>query len=72
MIRTCRPAGTCPYIGKAGQGQKAELPLQYGGGYRGRVISHIQADFADGRDSQYLTYIGLQVQNPFSVNTNLK
>jgi hypothetical protein len=46
--------------------------LQYGGGYRGRVISHIQADFADRRDSQYLTYIGLQFQNPFSVNTNLK
>jgi hypothetical protein len=27
------------------------------------VISHIQADFADGRDSQYLTDISLQVQN---------
>jgi transposase len=27
------------------------------------VISHIQADFADGRDSQYLTNISLQVQN---------
>jgi transposase len=27
------------------------------------VISHIQADFADGRDSQYLTDIGLRVQN---------
>ncbi len=27
------------------------------------VISHIQADFADGRDSQYLKGIGLKVQN---------
>ncbi|KEQ29904.1 hypothetical protein N180_19895 [Pedobacter antarcticus 4BY] len=27
------------------------------------VISHIQADFADGRDSQYLPAISMQVQN---------
>ncbi|NAY93087.1 transposase [Muricauda sp. JGD-17] len=27
------------------------------------VISHIQADFADGRDSQYLKSIGLRVQD---------
>ncbi|MCP4976211.1 MAG: IS1182 family transposase [Maribacter sp.] len=32
------------------------------------VISHIQADFADGRDSQYLTDISLQVQNRLRKN----
>lgn len=32
------------------------------------VISHIQADFADGRDSQYLTNISLQVQNRLKKN----
>ena len=32
------------------------------------VISHIQADFADGRDSQYLTDIGLRVQNRLRKN----
>lgn len=32
------------------------------------VISHIQADFADGRDSQYLTDIGLQVQDRLRKN----
>ncbi|MBU3024081.1 transposase [Zobellia galactanivorans] len=32
------------------------------------VISHIQADFADGRDSQYLTNIGLKVQNRLRKN----
>lgn len=32
------------------------------------VISHIQADFADGRDSQYLTDISLQVQNRLQKN----
>ncbi len=32
------------------------------------VISHIQADFADGRDSQYLTNISLQVQNRLRKN----
>ncbi len=32
------------------------------------VISHIQADFADGRDSQYLTDIGLKVQNRLRKN----
>ncbi len=32
------------------------------------VISHIQADFADGRDSQYLTDIGLRVQDRLSKN----
>ena len=32
------------------------------------VISHIQADFADGRDSQYLPSIGMQVQNRLKKN----
>src|SRR5680860_1085156 len=32
------------------------------------VISHIQADFANGRDSQYLTDISLQVQNRLRKN----
>ncbi|MCP4976218.1 MAG: IS1182 family transposase [Maribacter sp.] len=32
------------------------------------VNSHIQADFADGRDSQYLTSIGLQVQDRLGKN----
>ncbi len=32
------------------------------------VISHIQADFADGRDSQYLTDISLQVQDRLRKN----
>jgi len=32
------------------------------------VISHIQADFADGRDSQYLTNISLQIQNRLRKN----
>ncbi|MEM1336898.1 MAG: IS1182 family transposase [Bacteroidota bacterium] len=32
------------------------------------VISHIQADFADGRDSQYLKGIGLKVQNRLARN----
>ncbi|MFS4493510.1 IS1182 family transposase [Maribacter sp. 2308TA10-17] len=32
------------------------------------VISHIQADFADGRDSQYLTDISLQIQNRLRKN----
>jgi len=32
------------------------------------VISHIQADFADGRDSQYLTDISLWVQNRLRKN----
>ena len=32
------------------------------------VISHIQADFADGRDSQYLTVIGLRVQDRLRKN----
>ena len=32
------------------------------------VISHIQADFADGRDSQYLTDIGLRVQDRLRKN----
>ena len=32
------------------------------------VISHIQADFADGRDSQYLTDISLQIQNRLQKN----
>ncbi|RYF26922.1 MAG: hypothetical protein EOO42_00020 [Flavobacteriales bacterium] len=32
------------------------------------VISHIQADFADGRDSQYLPNISLQVQNRLRKN----
>jgi len=32
------------------------------------VISHIQADFADGRDSQYLTDISLRVQNRLRKN----
>ncbi|WP_229663664.1 transposase [Pedobacter quisquiliarum] len=32
------------------------------------VISHIQADFADGRDSQYLPNISLQVQNRLKKN----
>ncbi|MGA9649850.1 IS1182 family transposase [Pedobacter sp.] len=32
------------------------------------VISHIQADFADGRDSQYLTNISLHVQNRLKKN----
>ena len=32
------------------------------------VISHIQADFADGRDSQYLADIGLKVQNRLRKN----
>jgi len=32
------------------------------------VISHIQADFADGRDSQYLTDISLKVQNRLRKN----
>jgi len=32
------------------------------------VISHIQADFADGRDSQYLTNISLRVQNRLRKN----
>ena len=32
------------------------------------VISHIQADFADGRDSQYLTDIGLKVQDRLRKN----
>lgn len=32
------------------------------------VISHIQADFADGRDSQYMSDIGLQVQNRLRKN----
>jgi hypothetical protein len=27
------------------------------------VISHIQADFADGKDSQYLPTVAMQVQN---------
>ncbi|MFS4467498.1 transposase [Maribacter sp. 2210JD10-5] len=33
-----------------------------------RVISHIQADFADGRDSQYLKGIGLRVQDRLGKN----
>jgi transposase len=32
------------------------------------IISHIQADFADGRDSQYLPGISLQVQNRLKKN----
>lgn len=32
------------------------------------VISHIQADFADGRDSQYLPSITMQVQNRLKKN----
>jgi transposase len=32
------------------------------------VISHIQADFADGRDSQYLPSISMQVQNRLKKN----
>lgn len=32
------------------------------------VISHIQADFADGRDSQYLRNISMQVQNRLKRN----
>ncbi|WP_244819541.1 hypothetical protein [Dyadobacter pollutisoli] len=32
------------------------------------VISHIQADFADGRDSQYLPTMTLQVQNRLKAN----
>lgn len=32
------------------------------------VISHIQADFADGRDSQYLPSIGMQLQNRLKKN----
>lgn len=32
------------------------------------VISHIQADFADGRDSQYLPRISMQVQNRLKKN----
>ncbi|WP_211341866.1 transposase [Ulvibacterium marinum] len=32
------------------------------------VISHIQADFADGRDSQYLKGIGLRVQDRLGKN----
>lgn len=32
------------------------------------VISHIQADFADGRDSQYLTDISLRVQDRLGKN----
>jgi transposase len=32
------------------------------------VISHIQADFADGRDSQYLLSISMQVQNRLKKN----
>jgi transposase len=32
------------------------------------VISHIQADFADGRDSQYLLRISMQVQNRLKKN----
>ncbi|WP_422080522.1 IS1182 family transposase [Ulvibacterium sp.] len=32
------------------------------------VISHIQADFADGRDSQYLKGIGLKVQDRLGQN----
>jgi hypothetical protein len=32
------------------------------------VISHIQADFADGRDSQYLKDIGLKVQDRLRKN----
>jgi transposase len=32
------------------------------------VISHIQADFADGRDSQYLPGISMQVQNRLKKN----
>jgi len=32
------------------------------------VISHIQADFADGRDSQYLPSIGMQLQNRLKRN----
>lgn len=32
------------------------------------VISHIQADFADGRDSQYLPAISMQVQNRLKKN----
>ena len=32
------------------------------------VISHIQADLSDGRDSQYLTDIGLKVQNRLRKN----
>ncbi len=32
------------------------------------VISHIQADFADGRDSQYLKGIGLRVQDRLRKN----
>ncbi len=32
------------------------------------VISHIQADFADGRDSQYLKSIGLRVQDRLRKN----
>jgi hypothetical protein len=34
----------------------------------GGVISHIQADLADGRDSQYLTDISLQVQDRLRKN----
>lgn len=32
------------------------------------VISHIQADFADGRDSQYLPTVAMQVQNRLKKN----
>jgi len=32
------------------------------------AVPHIQADFADGRDSQYLTDIGLRVQNRLRKN----
>jgi len=32
------------------------------------VISYIQADFADGRDSQYLPAISMQVQNRLKKN----
>jgi transposase len=53
---------------KPGKARKLNYYCSMGVDTAEGVISHIQADFADGRDSQYLPSIGMQVQNRLKKN----